>query len=100
MDAKQRDEIVRSHGPHISHKRISATTLNRINIKHLVFPNKSPSKVHFKDTPSSNEDSGPPSPQSGQMPNFGVVATGIYRSAFPFAPNLEHLKSLRLKTMM
>lgn len=46
------------------------------------------------------EQTGPPTPQSGQVINFGVVAKGIYRSSFPHPTNLEHLQSLKLKTIM
>ena len=46
------------------------------------------------------EQTGPPTPQSGQVVNFGVVAQGIYRSSFPHPTNLEHLQSLKLRTIM
>ena len=46
------------------------------------------------------EQTGPPTPQAGQVINFGVVARGIYRSSFPHPTNLEHLQSLKLKTIM
>lgn len=48
----------------------------------------------------SAEDSGPPSPSSGPMNNFGEVAPGIYRSSFPQAGNMEHLRSLGLKSIL
>lgn len=46
------------------------------------------------------EQTGPPTPQSGQIINFGVVAEGIYRSSFPHPTNLEHLESLKLRTII
>ncbi|KAL8877673.1 MAG: hypothetical protein Q9198_004353 [Flavoplaca austrocitrina] len=48
----------------------------------------------------SVEDSGPPSPTSGTVLNFGEVAPGIYRSSFPMNGNFEHLRSLGLKTIL
>ena len=49
---------------------------------------------------STIEPTGPPTPQAGQVINFGIVAPGIYRSSFPQPCNLDHLQSLRLKTIM
>ena len=46
------------------------------------------------------EQTGPPTPQIGQVGNFGVVAKGIYRSQFPHPTNLEHLQTLGLRTIM
>ena len=46
------------------------------------------------------EQTGPPTPQSGQVGNFGVVAKGVYRSQFPHPTNLEHLQTLGLKTIL
>ena len=101
MNSKQREEIVRAHGPHISHKHVPASTLNRVNIKHLVAPTKNSPNTELEGCASSStDDSGPPSPCTRQLLNFGIVSTGIYRSAFPWATNLEHIKSLRLKTIV
>ena len=49
---------------------------------------------------STLEPTGPPTPQAGQILNFGVVAPGIYRSSFPQPCNLDHMQSLGLKTIM
>lgn len=46
------------------------------------------------------ELTGPPTPQIGQIGNFGIVAKGIYRSQFPHPTNLEHLETLGLKTIV
>ncbi|KAL2041254.1 hypothetical protein N7G274_006199 [Stereocaulon virgatum] len=47
------------------------------------------------------DDSGPPSPNNGgPVKNFGEVAPRFYRSSFPYAGNLDHLKSLGLKTIL
>lgn len=46
------------------------------------------------------EPTGPPTPQIGQIGNFGIVAKGIYRSQFPHPTNLEHLETLGLKTIV
>jgi hypothetical protein len=46
------------------------------------------------------EPTGPPTPQIGQVGNFGIVAKGIYRSQFPHPTNLEHLETLGLKTIV
>ena len=49
---------------------------------------------------ASSEPSGPPSPTSGPIPNFGEISLGIYRSSFPGPRNIEHLQSLQLKTLI
>jgi len=99
MDSEAKDKIVSRHGHLISSQR-----LNTVNIRHLVCPNKPQVPAESSTTPKngafSAEDSGPPSPASGQIPNFGEVAPGIYRSSFPYACNLEHLKALKLKTVV
>ena len=47
------------------------------------------------------DDSGPPSPNNGgPVKNFGEVVPRFYRSSFPYAANLEHLRSLGLKTIL
>ena len=99
MDPAKREKIVREHGPHVSSMGIPAKILNTVNIKHILPPKKSPTKVHFKGA-HSVEDSGPPSPTSGPILNFGEIAPKIYRSSFPQASNLADLKALGLKTMM
>ena len=79
MDTKSQQKIVSRHGP-----LISTGTSDHV-----------PTKGTF-----SVEDSGPPSPHSGTVNNFGEVAPGIYRSSFPYPENIEHLKSLDLKTVL
>ncbi|CAF9914627.1 hypothetical protein IMSHALPRED_001964 [Imshaugia aleurites] len=79
MDAKAQKKIVQSHGHLVSHK-----PARHINTKGKI----------------SAEDSGPPSPSSGPLNNFGAVAPGIYRSSFPHADNMEHLRSLGLKSIL
>lgn len=56
-------------------------------------------KIDVKGTFSA-EESGPPSPSSGPMNNFAEVAPGIYRSSFPQASNMEHVRSLGLKSIL
>ncbi|KAL8866773.1 MAG: hypothetical protein Q9174_006093 [Haloplaca sp. 1 TL-2023] len=80
MDSASRSKIISSHGPLIS---------------------SSMSSVFGKPKGSfSVEDSGPPSPTSGTVTNFGEVAPGIYRSSFPMSGNFDHLRSLGLKTVL
>ena len=79
MNAEDQKTIVRSHGHLVSHKSAHQTSL----------------KSKF-----SAEDSGPPSPSSGPVNNFGEVAPGIYRSSFPQAGNMEHVSSLGLKSIL
>ncbi len=79
MDPEAQKKIVQSHG-HL----VSQRPAQQIN-----------SKGKF-----SVEDSGPPSPSSGPMSNFGEVAPGIYRSSFPQAGNLAHVRSLGLKSIL
>lgn len=82
MDPKIRKEIISSHGPLIASSMSAALSSSK-------------GKGSF-----SVEDSGPPSPTSGPMINFGAVAPGIYRSSFPMSGNFEHLRSLGLKTIL
>jgi len=79
MDTESQQKIVSRHGPLIS--------------------SKAPDKINSKGT-LSVEDSGPPSPHSGTVNNFGEVAPGIYRSSFPHPDNIDHLKTLGLKTVL
>lgn len=79
MDAEAQEKIVRSHGHLVSHKPAHQISL----------------KGKF-----SAEDSGPPSPSSGPVNNFGEVAPGIYRSSFPHAENMAHVRSLGLKSVL
>ncbi|KAL8787594.1 MAG: hypothetical protein Q9213_002156 [Squamulea squamosa] len=82
MDPETRNKIITSHGPLIS---------------------SSMSPVHIENKTKGNfsvEDSGPPSPTSGTVLNFGEVVPGIYRSSFPMNGNFEHLRSLGLKTIL
>lgn len=81
MDSKSQKKIIDRHGPLVSSSQIHPKNVN--------------TKGNF-----SVEDSGPPSPHSGTVSNFGEVAPGIYRSSFPYPENLEHLRSLRLKTIV
>ncbi|KAL9604940.1 MAG: hypothetical protein Q9219_000128 [cf. Caloplaca sp. 3 TL-2023] len=87
MDPALRNEIVSKHGPLIASSMSAAAP--------SVFPSGKKSKGTF-----SVEDSGPPSPTSGPVINFGVIAPGIYRSSFPMSGNFEHLRSLGLKTIL
>ncbi|KAL8733329.1 MAG: hypothetical protein Q9166_002153 [cf. Caloplaca sp. 2 TL-2023] len=82
MDPETRNKIISSHGPLISSSMSSVYNDKKI-------------KGTF-----SVEDSGPPSPTSGTVLNFGEVAPGIYRSSFPMNGNFEHLRSLGLKTIL
>ncbi|KAL9636950.1 MAG: hypothetical protein Q9204_002060 [Flavoplaca sp. TL-2023a] len=82
MDPETRNKIISSHGPLISHSMSTVYNENK-------------TKDNF-----SVEDSGPPSPTSGTVLNFGEVAPGIYRSSFPMNGNFEHLRSLGLKTIL
>ncbi|KAI4258216.1 MAG: hypothetical protein L6R42_005225 [Xanthoria sp. 1 TBL-2021] len=82
MDPEARNKIISSHGPLISSSMSSVY-------------NEKKTKGSF-----SVEDSGPPSPTSGIVLNFGEVAPGIYRSSFPMNGNFEHLRSLGLKTIL
>lgn len=79
MDAEAQKKIVQSHSHLVSHKPAHQISL----------------KSKF-----STEDSGPPSPSSGPMNNFGEVAPGIYRSSFPHADNMAHVRSLGLKSIL
>ncbi|KAL9126854.1 MAG: hypothetical protein Q9217_004162 [Psora testacea] len=93
MGPEEREQIVREHGPHIT------KILNTAKTKHIAELKKFPARVHFKGAPNI-EDSGPPSPRSGTIPNFGEIAPKVYRSSFPYASNLGHLKGLGLKTLI
>lgn len=81
MDLAIRNEIISNHGPLISSSMASIYKKNSTGIV-------------------SVEDSGPPSPTSGPVINFAEVAPGIYRSSFPMNGNFDHLRSLRLKTIL
>ncbi|KAL8700542.1 MAG: hypothetical protein Q9201_005393 [Fulgogasparrea decipioides] len=80
MDPEARSKIISSHGPLI------ASAMSSVYGK--------PKGTY------SVDDSGPPSPTSGPVINFGQVAPGIYRSSFPMSGNFEHLRSLGLKTIL
>ncbi|KAL6714809.1 tyrosine-protein phosphatase siw14 [Lecanora helva] len=80
MDDQSQQKIISRHGP-------------------LISSSKAPDQVSPKGN-FSVEDSGPPSPHSGVVNNFGKVAPGIYRSSFPYPENIEHLKTLELKTIL
>ena len=79
MDPEAQKKIVQSHGHLVSQK-----PAQQISLKGKV----------------SAEDSGPPSPSSGPVNNFGEVAPGIYRSSFPQAGNMAHIRSLGLKSIL
>ena len=52
---------------------------------------------------STTDESGPPSPtpaSPGPIINFAEVEPGIYRSSFPVDSNIDHLRSLGLKTIL
>lgn len=88
-------------GEDMHKKSISSKRLNEVNIKHSF----SPDDVVLASSASTyriTEASGPPSPREGLIPNFGAIDIdrGIYRSSFPHSCNLEHLKSLKLKTIV
>ena len=81
--------------------RISCKRLNEVNIKHSFSPGDVVlASSAYTVTPA--EVSGPPSPIAGAIPNFGAIDTDkrIYRSSFPHSCNVEHLKSLQLKTVV
>lgn len=79
MDPESQEKIIQSHGHLVSQKPAQLVSI----------------KGKF-----SAEESGPPSPLSGPMNNFGEVAPGIYRSSFPQVGNMEHVRSLRLKSIL
>ena len=67
---------------------------------HLI-ASRHPSQSRAINGLSTADDSGPPSPNyGGAVKNFGEVMPGFYRSSFPYAANLEHLRSLGLKTIL
>ena len=81
MDHEAQQKIIAQHG-------------------HLI-ASRHPSQSKIIDGLSTADDSGPPSPNlGGAVKNFGEVTPGIYRSSFPYAANLEHLRSLKLKTIL
>lgn len=80
MDAESKQKIIHRHG-------------------HLISSSKPPSDSYVQE-PGSKEETGPPTPASGIVINFGHVAPGIYRSSFPQPENFEHLASLGLKTIL
>ena len=86
MDPEVEQTIVRSHGHLIAHS--STTSLAR--------------PLPLLPTGSTTDDSGPPSPiqTAGPIVNFAEVEPGIYRGSFPMPANLEHLRSLGLKTIL
>ena len=89
------------HEEEVHKNSISSKRLNEVNIKHSF----SPDDVVLASSASTfgiAEASGPPSPREGLIPNFGAIDLdkGIYRSSFPHSCNLEHLKSLKLKTIV
>lgn len=77
---------------------------NQANIisthKHLIASNTTSPHLNVRSGTSTVDDSGPPSPSSGVVKNFAEVAPGIYRSSFPYPANLEHLKTLEIKTVL
>ena len=79
MDPESQKQIIQSHA-------------------HLVSQNHMP-QISLKGR-LSVEDSGPPSPSSGPINNFAEVAPGIYRSSFPQAGNMAHVRSLGLRSIL
>ena len=87
----------------IYRKGIDSQTLNSKNIKHTF-------SITDVTLPGSADNSGPPSPQAGPPPNFGIVQdvvaeTGdarcsIYRSSFPQDSNIPFLEGLGLKSII
>ena len=75
MDSYAKESIISDHG-------------------HLIASPKTLTKC------ASDEATGPRSPTTGPLVNFGLVAPGIYRSSFPSAGNFEHLHSLGLKSIL
>ena len=87
------------HSTERQRNTISSKRLNEVNIRHSFKPNDIIlGSSTCSDT--SAEASGPPSPREGDIRHFGEIRTGIYRSSFPGSCNLEHLKSLKLKTLV
>ena len=87
------------HSTESQKKTISSKRLNQVNIKHSFKPDD----IILADLPcsdASGEASGPPSPREGDIRNFGEISAGIYRSSFPGSCNIEHLQSLKLKTLI
>ena len=82
MPEEAEQEIIKLHAAHISNP----------HAPHL--------EIRPKLGTSTFEPTGPPTPHAGQVINFGTVSTGIYRSSFPQPCNLDHLQSLKLKTIM
>ena len=80
MNPQSQQKIIDCHGPLVSHP-------------------EDPSQGSKPGAPSL-ENSGPPSPSSGPIINFGEVVPGLYRSSFPRFGNFEHLQSLGLKTIL
>ncbi len=80
---------------------ISSKRLNEVNIKHSFSPDDVV-LASSANTVIGTEASGPPSPQEGAIPNFGAIdiEQGIYRSSFPHSCNIQHLNSLKLKTVV
>ena len=90
------EQMERGQEPHRLYAQgISAFQLNTVNIRH----NFSTNDIVLPGS-SSAERSGPPSPRPGTILNFGEIEKGLYRSSFPGPCNIEHLESLKLKTMV
>lgn len=70
------------------------------NIHRNLISSKPSASLGLVEGTATVEQTGPPTPHSGQLGNFGVVAKGIYRSQFPHPMNLEHLQTLGLKTIL
>ena len=92
MDHQAHQTIVRSHA-HLISKSSSSTPAILQNT----------SKPSMKTETSTTDESGPPSPapaSPGPIINFAEVEPGIYRSSFPLDSNIDHLRSLGLKTIL
>ena len=90
----QPEHIMESQRNSISSKR-----LNEVNIRHSFKPDDIILASSGR-SDTSAEASGPPSPREGDIRNFGEIMLGMYRSSFPGSCNLEHLESLKLKTLI
>ncbi|KEZ46077.1 hypothetical protein SAPIO_CDS0924 [Scedosporium apiospermum] len=57
-------------------------------------------KAESSATPSLSESTTPVPEVEGQLANFGIVSTGIYRSAWPAPDSYGFIKDLKLKTVV
>jgi len=129
MDPEVKETILRTHGPLIASPQLNPVNGKHFNLQSRMPESRVQSNGHDNvqesgpSSPASDgtrrftgesgpssptrgrnvnmaEESGPPSPASGLIKNFGEVEQGLYRSSFPGSGNMEHLKSLQLKTIL